>query len=580
MKFKEFYELITEVADSKRNRESLGAAYGLTDAGAAEVIKQWNDVVQYVDKSHDYFQVPSGKKYDARDIYSWSRVSKDLGYDEEEAYSNLNAMIVNLSRQKETTISRRKEEKDYDLVYPTSEMISSGHFPHGSLPEEEPTAYVYIPKKTGASCKLGANTRWCTAATKGKNHFDEYNDKGITLFYILPKHDDREHFDGNNGGKIGVALWPNGREIQVFDEMDKNISWEDFTDIAEIRGIPRDKQFYAQWKGSIIKYLKYSADYALSVLTGKTQQEGEDEEWEGDLLNGLYEIAYDAASDDKESGEYVKYRKTGEHLDDAFQLEVFSKPSLAFYTDRVTNPPGIFDTANDMFQQEIVRQFNRNTYLTNQLMSNIPGEEWHENLNEIDDIDNKINFTSYDTQEALEEYANLRRYISIHKSDDWADLEKAILKQVDVRIQFRDHAAKENWDSAARGQRGSGDRIDSIKDWVKLIIDIKGRWDEFEKLMHSKIKSNLMKLPKGAGPWKGDHSGEYASRSSLMRLTQWYNNIVNRLKGHGRWEEFFAYLPESMPHLVKYHNGEWIEDDLPLTTTAQSNIDWKKSNVQ
>lgn len=50
---------------------------------------------------------------------------------------------------------------------------------------------IVIPKDEAASCKYGANTEWCTAATRTSNYFDRYNEKG-ELYIIIDKKNDRK----------------------------------------------------------------------------------------------------------------------------------------------------------------------------------------------------------------------------------------------------------------------------------------------------------------------------------------------------------------------------------------------------
>lgn len=45
---------------------------------------------------------------------------------------------------------------------------------------------VIVPENEAAACKYGSNTRWCTAATKGKNYFDHYDPYG-PLYILIPK---------------------------------------------------------------------------------------------------------------------------------------------------------------------------------------------------------------------------------------------------------------------------------------------------------------------------------------------------------------------------------------------------------
>jgi len=51
---------------------------------------------------------------------------------------------------------------------------------------ETPEYNIYIPKTEKASCYLGQGTKWCTAATKSQNLFNQFNDKG-NLYYIQIK---------------------------------------------------------------------------------------------------------------------------------------------------------------------------------------------------------------------------------------------------------------------------------------------------------------------------------------------------------------------------------------------------------
>lgn len=51
---------------------------------------------------------------------------------------------------------------------------------------EDEDVTVIVPKDEAAACKYGRNTRWCTAATRGTNYFDEYNASG-PLYILIPK---------------------------------------------------------------------------------------------------------------------------------------------------------------------------------------------------------------------------------------------------------------------------------------------------------------------------------------------------------------------------------------------------------
>jgi len=54
---------------------------------------------------------------------------------------------------------------------------------------EDGDVKVVIPRDQAAACAYGRQTRWCTAATKGQNYFEQYNKDG-PLYILLPKEPD------------------------------------------------------------------------------------------------------------------------------------------------------------------------------------------------------------------------------------------------------------------------------------------------------------------------------------------------------------------------------------------------------
>ena len=51
---------------------------------------------------------------------------------------------------------------------------------------EDDTVTVIVPEDTAAACRYGRGTRWCTAAVRGQNYFDQYNSQG-KLYILIPK---------------------------------------------------------------------------------------------------------------------------------------------------------------------------------------------------------------------------------------------------------------------------------------------------------------------------------------------------------------------------------------------------------
>jgi hypothetical protein len=84
---------------------------------------------------------------------------------------------------------------------------------------EDDEVTVISPLDKAAACKYGRNTRWCTASTRGENHFGGYNSVG-RLYIIIPKkpkHKNEKyqfHFE----------------TMSFMDENDHEISFRDFVD--------------------------------------------------------------------------------------------------------------------------------------------------------------------------------------------------------------------------------------------------------------------------------------------------------------------------------------------------------------
>ena len=71
---------------------------------------------------------------------------------------------------------------------------------------------IIHPKTEAASCHYGRGTKWCTAATRGNNMFNKYNEKG-PLYIVLPKNPTYE------GEKYQLHF----EEEQFMDEKDEPI---------------------------------------------------------------------------------------------------------------------------------------------------------------------------------------------------------------------------------------------------------------------------------------------------------------------------------------------------------------------
>jgi len=68
---------------------------------------------------------------------------------------------------------------------------------------ENDKCIVVVPHTYEASCKYGANTKWCTASNKTNEHWEQYTKNNVKFYYIIPK---------DNSGKFAVAVYPHPPE--------------------------------------------------------------------------------------------------------------------------------------------------------------------------------------------------------------------------------------------------------------------------------------------------------------------------------------------------------------------------------
>ena len=334
--------MLSEVTDSRANRENLIRAYGLDQHGgavdnqqarASELIALWNKFSPMINKDEDYGFPRNIPNLDPRDIYAWSKVSKQMGWKHPEGVENLEAMIDNLKRVKQSKDTRKQQDQDYSIVY------------------QNKHATVYQPKSEGASCRLGAGTKWCTAATKGVNHFDSYIKQGVKLFYIITKFN-----------KFAIAEHSNGRR-EYFDEWDEPLSEEEFKDLA----LDAYKIDTTGWlkEYNVIETLEMAC-LNLSKMADETESYINVLQAQEDIIHIImYEI------EDSQMSDYHEFRKrTG--MPDRVFLESIEKNGLSpvavsfFLSSRMNDPSIQFPGAeehNRVFRRLIEDAINDRTDL-------------------------------------------------------------------------------------------------------------------------------------------------------------------------------------------------------------------------
>lgn len=94
------------------------------------------------------------------------------------SFTELAQAIEPFLKPKKKTAADRKAEKEMEKIATLKGEIVTVY--QGS------EGWVRVPMSKAASCYLGQNTKWCTAATQSNNMFDHYN-KSDRLFVIYDK---------------------------------------------------------------------------------------------------------------------------------------------------------------------------------------------------------------------------------------------------------------------------------------------------------------------------------------------------------------------------------------------------------
>ena len=90
----------------------------------------------------------------------------------------------------ENDINRYKTAQQlYDTMDRYEDPVDDGDQGKADTVYEDGDVKVVIPRDQAAACAYGRQTRWCTAATKGANYFEQYNKDG-PLYILLPKSPD------------------------------------------------------------------------------------------------------------------------------------------------------------------------------------------------------------------------------------------------------------------------------------------------------------------------------------------------------------------------------------------------------
>lgn len=208
---------------SWRLNESLSSARerfldkGLIDLEAFDQLKALDPTpsFKYLDKIIDFYLNDERSIEEIGQVISrFNELSKKNQLENKDinSYKDWNSLssIVNSSNQ--NYIERKKikdRAKDADVVY------------------EDKNWLVVLPKTKEASCKYGANTKWCISADE-KNMFDVYyHINGITTYIIIPKNSESQ------SEKMAISVYQDGSK-EAFDSGDNKIDVNDIPAYSQI----------------------------------------------------------------------------------------------------------------------------------------------------------------------------------------------------------------------------------------------------------------------------------------------------------------------------------------------------------
>ena len=99
-------------------------------------------------------------------------------------------------------------ERDYDRI--TLKLQQKELSSDVDILYEDEDLLVVVPKTWQASCKYGANTKWCTAAREDPKYWDEHQAEGLETFWIYKNLPDSD---------------PNHKWSHYYNKLDDNSNW-------------------------------------------------------------------------------------------------------------------------------------------------------------------------------------------------------------------------------------------------------------------------------------------------------------------------------------------------------------------
>ena len=197
----------------------------------------------------------------------------------------------------------------YEL--PEDEVVDKGE---ATEVYEDATVRVVVPEDQAAACHYGRGTRWCTAATKGTNYYNQYSRQG-PLYILLPK-------SPTHPGERYQLHFPSG---QFMDEGDDPVDLYDLL----IHRFDMLFDFFKQQEPSVGNYIIFADDKIINPLLERIKElamehfwdevndwEDQDNYWhdyraeqalERGYVDADGDIDWDQVSNDEDLGDYLDW---------------------------------------------------------------------------------------------------------------------------------------------------------------------------------------------------------------------------------------------------------------------------------
>jgi hypothetical protein len=567
IRFKNYF-LINEVTESKRNVAEMVRLYGVDEATAKDLIARFNKLVAYMDPTDEtYSDAGCIESSDVKDIFSHGRGCHRKGpvstiqrsHDQSLALASLEVALeyADENRRLKTTSKDRKDEINAGVKQDTFFL-------------ETECGTVYRPETHEQSRELtahGNTCAWCTAS-QDPHIFKDYINRGINLFYFIPKDTPcgKEVPRGNrNSGFYAIALDKESPErmdwsrAEGFDEDDHSIGPDFVLDTFKLSEEQRTQilAYAPDYMDTLESLVNHAADTVQREDNkggGAYSKNPELEKLYDHLSEGQYprlKSKFNLHTDQDVLKQIEAFRKQGT-LDNTFNTLPTDPSSLLWVINSKYNPGRskgweeaflkILTTHKDLYMwmygggsaekgdeaDAKRREFLGKEYQLQKLFN--PGfQDDFRDPHEDDDIKLK----------------HLAKYIETRMDGVWPELERVILNS-------------------------EGAMLNKIMQGAMkaVVYGRKSRWKEYENFMIDHFKE-LQANPKWKYKGKDDidRSHEPALWNGSIERAQVYNTWVGKSIGHSNWKDYKAFIPETGEHLENI--DDWPMEDPPLTAQAK-----------